>query len=270
MAFAFYALKAGHMFKQFIDKQKNALVVAGDQAYFFLSFCRNIFRGGFEWNEFIRQCYLIGYRSCGIVAVTGFILGFVLTLQSLPTLQDFGAENYVPSMVSISVIREIGPVITSLICAGKIASGIGAELGSMNVTEQIDAMEVSGANPMQYLVVTRILAATIVIPLLTCLADAMAFLGGYFGTNISGSMHLTLYMSKSFSALVFADLFPSVIKTVVFGFIIGFVGCYKGFNSNKGTESVGAAANSAVVASSIWIIIIDAIAVQITSAFVYN
>jgi len=242
----------------------------GEQGMFFKSFVKNIFKSGFEWNEFLRQCYFIGFRTVGIVMLTGFILGFVLTLQSLPTLQQFGAQSYVPSMVSVSVVREIGPVITALICAGKIASGIGAELGSMKVTEQIDAMEVSGANPMQYLVVTRILACLLMIPLLTMLADGMAFLGGFGGINLKGGMSSILYFRKTFGGLDFTDLYPSIIKTFFFGFIIGFVGCYKGFNSNKGTESVGLAANSAVVAASIGIIIVDAIAVQLTSSLVYN
>lgn len=242
----------------------------GEEGQFFISFAKNIFKNGFEWNEFLRQCYFIGYRTWPIVALTGFILGFVLTLQSLPTLKAFGAQTYVPAMVSVSVVREIGPVITALICAGKIASGIGAELGSMKVTEQIDAMEVSGANPVQYLVVTRILACLIMIPLLTMVADGMAFLGGYLGINLNGGMSSILYFRKTFAGLDFTDLFPSVAKTFFFGFIIGFVGCYKGFNSNRGTESVGFAANSAVVTASIWIIIVDAIAVQLTSALVYN
>ena len=249
---------------------KSVLEKFGDQIIFFNTFVKNIFKKNFEWNEFARQCYYIGYQSLGIIMVTGFVFGFVLTLQSLPTLKEFGAQNYVPSMVSISVIREIGPVITALICAGKIASGIGAELGSMNVTEQIDAMEVSGANPMQYLVVTKILACIIMIPLLTMVADAFALGGGFLGTNLSGSMSKVLYFNKAISGLAFSDLFPAVIKTFFFGFSIGFVGCYKGYTSNKGTESVGRAANSAVVVASIWIIVLDAIAVQITSAFVYN
>ncbi|MEO8174851.1 MAG: ABC transporter permease [Sediminibacterium sp.] len=243
----------------------------GEQTHFFKAFLRNTFKGSFEWNEFIRQCYVIGYRSLGIVAVTGFVIGFVLTLQSLPTLKDFGAQGYVPGMVCISVIREIGPVITGLICAGKIASSIGAELGSMNVSEQIDSMEVSGANPIQYLVVTRILACTFMIPLLTLFADAMALAGGYVGINSAGAtMNMQLYYHKAVETLYFSDFFPAVIKSIFFGFAIGFVGCYKGYHSNKGTESVGLAANSAVVAASIWIIILDAIAVQVTSAFVYN
>lgn len=242
----------------------------GDQANFFKAFVRNTFKGSFEWSEFIRQCYVVGYKSFGIVAITGFVIGFVFTLQSLPTLKDFGAESFVPGMVCISVIREIGPVITGLICAGKIASSIGAELGSMNVTEQIDAMEISGASPIQYLVVTRILACTIMIPLLTMWADLMALIGGYVGMNSAGSMSLPLYYHKAIETLYFSDFFPAVIKTIFFGIAIGFIGCYKGYHSNKGTESVGLAANSAVVAASIWIIILDAIAVQITSAFVYN
>jgi phospholipid/cholesterol/gamma-HCH transport system permease protein len=246
------------------------LMYIGDQAYFFRSFFRNIFKKGFEWEELTRQAYIIGYKSIGICALTGFILGIVFTLQSQPTLKDFGAESYIPGMVSVSIIREIGPVIIALICAGKIASSIGAELGSMNVSEQIDAMEVSGANPVQFLVVTRILACTFMIPLLTVFADAMALLGGFTATALSGQMTLQLYFNKATTILDYSDLVPSVIKTVLFGFTIGFIGCFKGFNSNKGTESVGIAANSAVVTSSIWIIVIDAIVVQVTNSLVYS
>jgi phospholipid/cholesterol/gamma-HCH transport system permease protein len=245
-------------------------VAAGDQMVFMSAFFRNIFRSGFEWNEFLRQCFIIGYKSLSLVGITGFILGFVLTLQSEPTMKEFGAVSFVPSMVAISVIREIGPVIIALICAGKIASSIGAELGSMKVSEQIDAMEVSGANPVQYLVVTRILAAIIMIPLLTLMADALALLGGFAASNINNDIIISLYFSKAFSALSFADLIPAVIKTIFFGFAIGFVGCYKGYNSDRGTESVGVAANSAVVSASLWIIVLDAIAVQLTSVFAYN
>src|SRR6195952_1566696 len=246
------------------------LIDIADQTSFFKSFFRNSLKRGFEWEEFSRQSYVIGYRSAGIIALTGFILGFVLTLQSEPTMKQFGAVGFIPGMVSISVIREIGPVIVALICAGKISSSIGAELGSMNVTEQIDAMEVSGANPMQYLVVTRILACIIMIPLLTIFADAIALFGGFAASNMTGSMGAWLYFYKATAVLEFSDIIPSFIKTILFGFAIGFVGCYKGFNSNRGTESVGVAANSAVVTASIWIIVIDAIVVQITNVFIYT
>lgn len=242
----------------------------GDQVGFIGSFVKNIFRRGFELDEFIRQCFIIGYKSFSLVGITGFILGFVMTLQSEPTLKAFGAESFVPSMVAISVIREIGPVIIALICAGKISSSIGAELGSMKVSEQIDAMEVSGANPMQYLVVPRILACIIMIPILTLMADALALLGGFTASNLGGSFSFLLYFNKAFAALTFSDLLPAVAKTIFFGFAIGFVGCYKGYNSNRGTESVGVAANSAVVNASLWIIVLDAIAVQLTSVFAYS
>jgi phospholipid/cholesterol/gamma-HCH transport system permease protein len=243
--------------------------IAGDQVVFTGRFARNIFKGGFEWNEFLHQCYIVGYKSIGLVGITGFIIGFVLTLQTQPTLKTFGAKSFVPSMVAISIIREIGPVIIALICAGKIASSIGAELGSMKVTEQIDAMEVSSANPVQYLVVTRILACTLMVPLLTIMADALALLGGYVGVNIQDQISATLFFRKCFAALEFSDVVPATIKTFFFGYAIGFVGCYKGFHSRRGTESVGLAANTAVVSASLWIILLDAIAVQLTNMIVY-
>jgi len=242
----------------------------GNQVFFMGGFFRNIFRTGFEWNEFLRQAFIVGYKSLPLVGITGFILGFVLTLQSVPTMKEFGAESYVPSMVAISVIREIGPVIIALICAGKIASSMGAELGSMKVTEQIDAMEVSGANPLQFLVVPRVLACIFMIPLLTLMADGLALVGGFLGSNIGNKISALSYFNKAFSSLAFSDIVPAVIKTIFFGFAIGFVGCYKGYNSDRGTESVGLAANSAVVNASLWIIVLDAFAVQITNIVVYN
>ena len=253
-----------------IAATKRVFEEAGNQVSFMTDFFKQIFSSGFEGNEFIRQCFIIGYKSLSLVGITGFILGFVMTLQSEPTMAEFGAGSYVPGMVAISIIREIGPVIIALICAGKISSSIGAELGSMKVSEQIDAMEVSGANPIQYLVVTRILACTIMIPLLTLMADALALVGGFTASNIGGHYSFFLYFHKAFASLTFVDLYPSFIKTIFFGFAIGFVGCYKGYNSNRGTESVGVAANSAVVNASLWIILLDAIAVQLTSMFAYN
>ncbi len=248
---------------------KGILEEAGNQVLFMFRFFRNIFRFDFEWEEFIRQCYMIGYKSFPLVGITGFIIGFVITLQSEPTMKAFGAESFIPKMVAISLIREICPVVIALICAGKISSGIGAELGSMQVSEQIDAMEVSGANPVQYLVVTRILACIIMIPLLTLMADALGFAGSYLGVNLSNHVSPTLFFSKAFSSVEFGDLLPAFFKTIFFGFAIGFIGCYKGYNSNRGTESVGIAANSAVVNASLWIIVIDGIAVQLTNALGY-
>ena len=242
---------------------------SGEQLSFLKVFFRNLFRSGFEWSEFVRQCYEIGYKSFTLVGTTAFIMGLVLALQLRPTLIGFGAESMLPKSLAVSIVKEIGPVITAIICAGKIASGIGAELGSMKVTEQIDAMEVSGANPVQYLVVTRILATTAMVPLLTLLGDVLGLLGGFVAINVNGNVSLFLYFNKCIASLGFSDLLPAFIKTIFFGFVIGFIGCYKGYNSNKGTESVGLAANSAVVAASLWIFVIDAIVVQVSNIIIY-
>ena len=230
-------------------------------------FFKEIFFPPYEFNELVKQCYMVGYRSLPLVGITGFIMGLVLTIQSRPTLSEFGAESWLPGMVAISIVREIGPVITALICAGKTGSSIGAELASMKVTEQIDAMEVSGINPFKYIVVTRVMACTLMIPLLVIFSDCIALYGSYSGVNIKGDVSFSLFFSQVITALDFKDVFPAVVKTFFFGFAIGLIGCYKGYNSNKGTEGVGISANAAVVMGSLLIFIIDMIAVQITSLF---
>lgn len=235
----------------------------GAISQFTVRFFREGFRPRYEWSELIRQSYIIGYKTLPLVGITAFIMGLVLTVQSRPTLEEFGAESYLPSMVALSVIREIGPVITALICAGKIGSSIGAELGSMRVTEQIDAMEVSGTNPFKYLVVTRVAACTFMLPILVVLADFIALYASYIGVNIKDVVSLNLFYNNVFDSLVYGDVMPALIKTYFFGFAIGIIGCYKGYYSNKGTEGVGLAANSAVVVSSLVVFILDLIAVQI-------
>lgn len=237
---------------------------AGAISHFTGRFFKEMFRPRYELRELLRQCFYIGNQSLPLVAVTAFIMGLVITLQSRPTLVEFGAEAWLPKMVSVSLIREIVPVITALIAAGKIGSGIGAELGSMKVTEQIDAMEVSGTNPFKYLVVTRVLAVTLMLPILVTLADAVSLYGGYLGANIHGNVSWKLFWNQVFDTLAFSDVLPSVIKTCFFGFAIGIVGCYNGYNTKKGTEGVGRSANTAVVVSSLLVFIIDLVAVQIT------
>lgn len=236
----------------------------GDVTRFTGKFFREIMRPRFEFSEFLRQCFFIGYKSLGLVAITAFIMGLVITIQSRPTLVEFGAEAWLPKMVSVSLVREIAPVITALICAGKIGSGIGAELGSMKVTEQIDAMEVSGTNPYKYLVVTRVMGTLLMIPILAILADAISLYGAFLGTNIRGVVSWDLFWNQVFEVLTYSDVIPSIIKTFFFGFAIGIIGCYEGFNSKKGTEGVGRSANTAVVVSSLLVFILDLIAVQIT------
>lgn len=246
---------------------KNIFNDVGNVTLFASKFFKEVFRPPYEFKEFIKQCYVIGYKSIPLVAITGFIMGLVLTLQSRPTLSKFGAESWLPGMVALSLIREIAPVITALICAGKISSGIGAELGAMKVTEQIDAMEVAAINPFKYLVVTRILATTLMIPILVILADGIGMMGGFIGINMHGDISFYRYLAKVFDSLAFIDIVPATIKTFFFGFFIGLIGCYKGYNAENGTASVGQAANSAVVTASLSIFIIDMLAVQITDLF---
>ena len=253
--------------EQTLENTQMATLFFAEIGVFFLFLFHTItstFSRSFEFKEFLRQCYQIGNRTLPLISVTGMVIGLVLTIQSRPVLADFGAVSMLPGMVAVSIIREMGPVITALICAGRIGSGMGAELGSMKVSEQIDAMEVSSTNPMRFLVVTRVLAATLMIPVLVLYADALGIMGSWAGANIKGDVPFVLFFSQAFSAISFADFLPAVVKTFFFGAAIGIIGCYKGYTAGRGTESVGKAATSAVVLSSLFVIIIDLIAVQIT------
>jgi phospholipid/cholesterol/gamma-HCH transport system permease protein len=257
--------------EQTIVKTQETKSFLAEVADFFLFMQRTIketFSRDFEFKEFLHQCFKIGYRSLPLISITGLIMGLVLTIQTRPVLVKFGAVTMLPGMIVISLIREMGPVITALICAGKIGSGMGAELGSMKVTEQIEAMEVSSTNPMRFLVVTRVLAATLMIPLLILYADALGIFGSWMGINIKGDVPFVLFFSQAFSNVEFIDFLPAFIKSFFFGAVIGIVGCYKGYNAGRGTESVGLAANSAVVLASLLVIIVDMIAVQITDMLI--
>jgi phospholipid/cholesterol/gamma-HCH transport system permease protein len=243
------------------------LIEIGDVSLFIGRFFKEGFKPPFEFKEFLRQCYLVGNKSLPLVATTGFIMGLVITIQTRPTLMEFGAESWIPSMVGISIVREIGPVITALICAGRVGSSIGAELGSMKVTEQIDAMEVSGTNPFKYLVVTKVFAVTLMLPLLVAMSDFISILGSFLVENLKDNVSWQLYFRQVFAVLRFSDVLPAFIKSFFFGFVIGIVGCYKGYNSKKGTEGVGKAANTAVVLSSMLVFVVDFIAVLIADIF---
>jgi phospholipid/cholesterol/gamma-HCH transport system permease protein len=246
------------------EKANSFLSGIGNMSVFISQIFRETFSRGFEFKEFLSQCFKIGNKSLPLVVITGAIMGIVLTIQSRPALARFGAVTLLPGMIAVSIIREIGPVITALICAGKIGSGMGAELGSMKVTEQIDAMEVSATNPFKYLVVTRVLAATLMLPILVIFADASGLLGSWVGVNIKGNVNFILFISQAFGSINFMDFLPALIKSFVFGTVIGIVGCYNGYTAGRGTESVGIAANNAVVVASLMVIVVDMVAVQIT------
>jgi len=243
---------------------------AGELTGFTGRFFKQCFKPRYEMAEFLRQCYIIGYKSLPLVGLTAFIMGLVLTMQLRPAMLDYGVESELPAILAIAIVREIGPVITALIFAGKIGSSIGAELGSMKVTEQIDAMEVSGTNPFKYLVVTRVTAATFMLPVLALLGDAISLYGSWLGVNIRGATSFNLFWTQVFDNLSFSDVLPAFIKSYFFGFAVGIIGCYKGYNSSKGTEGVGRSANSAVVVSSVMIFVIDLLAVQITDLLGLN
>lgn len=250
------------------EQLKSFLKEVADFFLFITRIIKETFSRNFEFREFLRQCFQIGYKTLPLISITGIIMGLVLTIQTRPVLASFGAVTMLPGMIAVSLIREMGPVITALICAGKVGSGMGAELGSMKVTEQIDAMEVSSTNPMRFLVVTRVLAATLMIPLLILYADALGIFGSWAGANIKGDVTFVLFFSQAFSHVDFMDFLPAVIKSFFFGAVIGLVGCYKGYNAGRGTESVGIAANSAVVLASLLVIIVDMVAVQITDMLI--
>lgn len=250
------------------DRINNLFIEVAEVSHFTIQTVVNLFRRPFETEEFIKQSFRAGYKTLPLITVTALIMGLVLTIQTRPVLVKLGAEAWLPGMVFVSVVREMGPVITALIFAGKVGSGIGAEINSMRVTEQIDAMEVSGTYPMNYLVATRVLATTLMLPVLVVYADFIALFGSYIGFTIRSYISFFSFFNQAFSDIGFIDIIPAFIKTFFFGFGIGIVSCYKGYFLNKGTEGVGIAANSAVVISSLVIFVIDLIVVQITDLIV--
>lgn len=234
-------------------------------AGFVLLFFKELFRPPFEFKEVIRQCYEVGYQSLPLISLTGFVTGLVFTKQSRPSLAEFGATSWLPSLVAIAIIRALAPLVTALIAAGKVGSNIGAELGSMKVTEQIDAMEVSAINPFKYLVVTRTLATTLMLPVLMFYTGFVGMLGSYLNVHSNEATSFVSFFQQAFDKITFLDIFSSLIKAIVYGFTIGIVGCYKGFHATQGTEGVGRAANASVVLSMFLIFIEEIIIVQITN-----
>jgi phospholipid/cholesterol/gamma-HCH transport system permease protein len=233
---------------------------------FILRFFKELVTPPYEFKEIIRQCYQVGYKSLFLITLTGFITGLVFTKQSRPSLAQFGAASWLPSLVAIAIIRALAALVTALIAAGKVGSNIGAELGSMKVTEQIDAMEVSAVNPFKFLVVSRVLATTFMLPVLMCYSGLVGMLGAYLNVHQNEMTSFISFFQAAFDKISFLDIFSSFIKSIVYGFTIGIVGCYKGFNATNGTEGVGKAANSSVVLSMFLIFIEEILIVQITNS----
>ena len=258
----------------FNNRNNNFLLTEGlddffmgvNKAYLFaLQYFRQAVKPPFHFKEIINQCYEIGIRSLSLITLTGFIIGVVFTKQSRPSLEDFGATSWLPSLIGIAIVKAMGPLVTALICAGKVGSGIGAELGSMKVTEQIDAMEVSAINPFKYLVVTRVTATMISIPILSFYCILGGLVGSYVNIRAAEATSFLTFFNNSFSTIHFLDLFTSVAKSIIFGFTIGIVGSYKGYNATSGTRGVGKAANQAVVLAMFLIFIEEIVVVQVSN-----
>lgn len=248
-------------------KFRNFLLRIADIYRFIVRVIKDFVTPPYEWKEILRQCYEVGNRSLFLIGFTAFIAGVVFTRQSRPSLASFGAESWLPSLVSQAVVRSLGPLITGLICAGKLGSNIGAELGSMQVSEQIDAMEVSGTRPFSYLVVSRIAATTLMLPVLVIFTDVIALLGSFLTVNLLNKSSFQLFFYEVSTSVTYLDIFSSLIKSAVFGFAIGVVGTYAGYHSDKGTTGVGKAANTAVVISMILIFVIDLVSLQFVNLF---
>jgi phospholipid/cholesterol/gamma-HCH transport system permease protein len=245
----------------------NFLERIGVLAIFAVEFFRRFWRPPYEWRELLHQMDEAGTKSFVLTAITGFSIGVVLAMQSRGTLVRFGAEAVLPNMLALSVIKEIGPVLTSIVLAGRLGAGMAAEIGSMRVTEQIDALEVAALKPFHYLVTTRVLACVIMFPILTIWTDFVALTGGYLESVLATNMDYRIFISSAFETVRFSDLVVDTMKTSVFGFIVGIVSCHMGFTVRGGTREVGQAAMHAVVVSSLLILLSDVIIVRASLTF---
>jgi len=246
-----------------LERTLSGLVAVGEVSAFALKAAREIFVPPFEIRETLRQIYELGFRSAPLIAVSGLAVGVVLSMHTRASLERFGAESLIPSGLAIALVRETGPLTAALLLSGRIGAGIGAELGAMRVTEQIDALEASAVDSFRYLVVTRVIACIIALPILTTVMNFAGMLGGFIAERAASGMSFRLYFTRSFSLIGLSDYIPATLKTMVFGFIIATVSSYLGFTTESGTEGVGRASTRSVVLSSMLIIVSNVILVRL-------
>jgi phospholipid/cholesterol/gamma-HCH transport system permease protein len=251
----------------FVKPLRSMVEWTGELGQFFWRVTKAIFSRPFEWAEFSRQLDAIGAKSLPLVALAGAATGAVLAMQTRDSLARFGAKSMLPAVIVFSLIKETGPIITGLVVGGRVGAGIGAELGSMRVTEQIDAMEASAVDPDRYLAATRVLACIVALPLLTVTADFFGILMGWVAYTLTDPVPLKLFLSNGFHGVLFSDILPPIFKTTVFGLIIGVVSCFQGMRTRGGTEGVGRSATASVVLSSLFIIVADVVLVQLIITF---
>ncbi len=215
-----------------------------------------------ELAEFVKQIFEIGWRSAPLIALSGLAVGSVLSMHTRSTLERFGAESMIPTALAFALVKETGPLVTGLLISGRVGAGIGAELGGMRVTEQIDALESLAVDSFKYLVVTRVAACVVSLPLLTVLMNFAGMLGGFLAETVIARTSFTYYFNTAFSSLSFSDYIPPTLKTMAFGFIIGTTSSYLGYNASGGAEGVGRASTQSVVLSSMFLIALNVILVK--------
>jgi phospholipid/cholesterol/gamma-HCH transport system permease protein len=225
------------------------------------------FRPPYEVGEIVRHLYQFGLRSMPLILTSGFAIGVVLSMHTRATLARFGAEAMIPAGLAVALVRETGPLTAGLLVSGRVGAGIGAEIGAMRVTEQIDALEATAVDAFKFLAVTRVIACMIAMPLLTTMMNFAGIFGGYIAEAAVSGMSWQLYFERSFLYLGFSDLIPATLKTIVFGYLIAVVASYLGFTTSRGTEGVGEASTRSVVMASILIILSDVILVKVIFFF---
>jgi phospholipid/cholesterol/gamma-HCH transport system permease protein len=216
----------------------------------------------YEWRELVRQLDEVGSKSLPLVALAGAAIGVVISLEARYSLGRFGAKSMFPATLVYSVIQVMGPIMTGLVVSGRVGAGIGAELASMKVSEQIDAIEASAINPYRLLAATRILACILMLPLLTVATDACALLTGWFAQALVEPLSFRHFISSGFSGATFSAFLPQTFKTAVYGLIIGLIGCFQGMRTQGGAEGVGRAATNSVVLGSLFLILADVVLVK--------
>jgi phospholipid/cholesterol/gamma-HCH transport system permease protein len=240
-----------------------ALAGVGEVSLFGFRALREAFLPPYEFGEVSRHVFEIGWRSLPLISTSGLAIGVVLSMHTRASLERFGAEALIPAGLAIALVRETGPLVTALLVAGRVGAGIGAELGAMKVTEQIDALEAVAVDSFKYLAVTRIIACILAMPVLTTVTDFCGIVGGWVAEASISGMSWTLYFQRAFSLIEFQDFIPSTLKTAVFGLIIGTIASYLGFSTTQGTEGVGRASTRSVVLASIMIIVTNVVLVKL-------
>jgi phospholipid/cholesterol/gamma-HCH transport system permease protein len=251
------------MFERVGQAVLGILAWIGEVSLFGLRALREAILPPYEIGEVVRHMFEIGWRSAPLIATSGLAIGVVLSMHTRASLERFGAEALIPAGLAIALIRETGPLITALLVAGRVGAGIGAELGAMKVTEQIDALEAVAVDSFKFLAVTRIVACVLAMPLLTAITDFCGIVGGFLAETAISGMSWELYFRRAFSLIEYQDFIPATMKTAVFGMIIGTIACYLGFTTTQGTEGVGRASTRAVVLSSIFIIVTNVVLVRL-------